>query len=280
MELILEAPGLSILQKITEKVYSALNQINQRPIRGEYKAWIYKFYPVLSLFFNLTVDHIPKSTINKPQTRASSFLKCWLNIPKCATLASLFNPEVAKFPHLPHVHEKAKLRLLASVHVSKDLNLKEMQSLISDPALGKRECIPPGCLNILPAHPPSTPPTVSVRSLMNSFNNTLIRQHTNHWNSHLESLSVQSKLLDIVGVENETHAWSRIMFSLPAGQMSFMIRAGIDCLPTPVNLCRWKIQSDTIAALSATLDLVQFTIFSIAVLQLSTKNATPSSAHW
>jgi len=34
------------------------------------------------------------------------------------------------------------------------------------------------------------------------------------------------------------------MFSLPAGQMSFMIRAGIDCLPTPVNLCRWKIQSD------------------------------------
>ena len=34
------------------------------------------------------------------------------------------------------------------------------------------------------------------------------------------------------------------MFSLPAGQMSFLIRAGIDCLPSPVNLCRWKIQCD------------------------------------
>ena len=34
------------------------------------------------------------------------------------------------------------------------------------------------------------------------------------------------------------------MFSLPAGQMSFMIRAGADCLPSPVNLCRWRIQSD------------------------------------
>jgi len=84
-------------KKITEKVYSALYQIDQRPIRGEYKAWIYKFYLVPSLFFNLAVDHIPKSTINKLQTRASSFLKRWLNIPKCATLASLFHPEVAIF---------------------------------------------------------------------------------------------------------------------------------------------------------------------------------------
>ena len=34
------------------------------------------------------------------------------------------------------------------------------------------------------------------------------------------------------------------MFSLPAGQMSFLIRAGIDCLPSSVNLCRWNIQCD------------------------------------
>ena len=210
----------SLSKKITEKVYSAFNQIDQGPIRGEYKAWIYKFYLVPSLFFNLAFDHIPKSTINKIQSRASSFLKRWLNIPKCATLASLFHPEVKKIPYLPHVCVKAKLRLLASVHVSKDLNIKEMQGQISDPAFEKRECIPPGCLNILPADPTSTPPTVLVRFLMKSFNNTLIWQHTNNWNSHVESLSVESKLQDIVCVENQTPVWSRIMFSLPAGQMS------------------------------------------------------------
>ena len=76
--------------------------------------------------FNL--DHILKSTINKLQTRASSFIKHWLNIQKCATLASLFHPEEQIFPTS---HEKAKLRLVTSVHVSKDLNLKEMQGLIS-----------------------------------------------------------------------------------------------------------------------------------------------------
>ena len=34
------------------------------------------------------------------------------------------------------------------------------------------------------------------------------------------------------------------MFALPAGQLSFLLRAGVDCLPSPVNLQRWRIQTD------------------------------------
>ena len=48
-------------KKITEKVYRALDEIDKRPIRGEYKVWIYKSYLVPSLTFNLTVERIPKS---------------------------------------------------------------------------------------------------------------------------------------------------------------------------------------------------------------------------
>ena len=39
--------------------------------------------------------------------------------------------------------------------------------------------------------------------------------------------------------------WSRIITSLPAGQLSFLLRAGIDCLPTPVTLSRWRYQCDS-----------------------------------
>ncbi len=88
-------------KKLTERVYTALNEIDQRPIRGEYKAWIYKFYLVPSLLFNLTVYHIPQSTIKKIQTRATSVLKRWLRIPRCATLASIFHPDVTTFPTYP-----------------------------------------------------------------------------------------------------------------------------------------------------------------------------------
>ena len=91
-----------------------------------------------TIFSVVLVTHLHNCTINKIQTRASSILKRWLNIPKCAILAFVFHPEVTNFSYLPHVHEKAKLRLLASVHVSKDLNLKKMQGQINDPAFEKR----------------------------------------------------------------------------------------------------------------------------------------------
>ena len=39
--------------------------------------------------------------------------------------------------------------------------------------------------------------------------------------------------------------WFRIITSLPAGQLSFLLRAGIDCLPTPVTLSRWRYQCDS-----------------------------------
>ena len=37
-------------------------------------------------------------------------------------------------------------------------------------------------------------------------------------------------------------AWKRIRDGLPAGQLSFILRAASDTLPTPLNLHRWKIQ--------------------------------------
>ena len=38
--------------------------------------------------------------------------------------------------------------------------------------------------------------------------------------------------------------WNRILDGLPAGQLSFLLRAGSDTLPTPLNLKRWRIRVD------------------------------------
>ena len=54
--------------------------------------------------------------------------------------------------------------------------------------------------------------------------------------AHLESLSVQRKFIELIPLESESKVWSRIVTSLPAGQL---ICAGIDCLPT---LSRWRFQ--------------------------------------
>ena len=53
---------------------------------------------------------------------------------------------------------------------------------------------------------------------------------------------MQSKLTEAVNLEKESQVWKRIRDDLPAGQLSFILRAASDTLPTPLNLRRWKIQ--------------------------------------
>ena len=53
---------------------------------------------------------------------------------------------------------------------------------------------------------------------------------------------MQSKLTEAVNLEQESQVWKRIRDGLPAGQLSFILRAASDTLPTLLNLRRWKIQ--------------------------------------
>ena len=46
----------------------------------------------------------------------------------------------------------------------------------------------------------------------------------------------QLHVSSIVHLEKESHIQSPIMHSILAGQMSFMIRAGINCLLLPINI--------------------------------------------
>ena len=45
----------------------------------------------------------------------------------------------------------------------------------------------------------------------------LTARHAAVWNTHLESLMVQRKFIDLIPLESESRVWSRIITSLPAG---------------------------------------------------------------
>uniref|UniRef100_A0A1X7UX59 Reverse transcriptase domain-containing protein n=1 Tax=Amphimedon queenslandica TaxID=400682 RepID=A0A1X7UX59_AMPQE len=227
-------------KKITKKLYDALCAIDSRPIRGEYKAWIYKSYLAPAIQFHLSVDKISAGVTKKIQRRATSLLKKWLKIPRCATLAVLFHPEILNIPYLPHLLEKSKLRFLSLPSLSHDHNIKSLSTLISDPKFLESENVPPKVAEIIST---SNPPNKlsELRLLLKQLRTS----HIFEWNSSLESLTVQNKLLDIIPLESDSKVWSRVITALPAGQLSFIIRAGIDCLPTPMTLCRWKYRTDS-----------------------------------
>jgi len=105
-----------------------MERLDAIPIRGDCKIWIYRYYVIPAIFFQLAVNNIPPTTISKIQAMATHFLKKWLRLLRCATLSILFHPNVLNLPYLPHSQEKAKLNLLTTVTSSPDPKIKELLS--------------------------------------------------------------------------------------------------------------------------------------------------------
>ena len=236
--------------KLKSRFLTALSNIDSRPIRGEYKAWILKNYLAPSMFFHLAVDKVSDSVLKKLQSQATKLLKKWLTLPRSSTLSVLFHPFVMNFPHLPNLRDKAKLSLLASIASSSDHLVREASLLLSDGDFTRRQCIPEHIYPLLKAAKDSvdslqlsTDP-VATRALKAAAAKQLNTHNAAKWDAQLDGLQVQSKFKDIVTLESDCPVWNRIISGLPSKQMSFVLRAGSDTLPTPLNLARWKIQSN------------------------------------
>ena len=99
----LQASCQAASERKNKRVSEALKQVNQRPVRGEYKVWN------VSLIL-LAVDAIPDPTIRSLQSSTTRYIKKWLNLPRCATPAAIFHPEVLNLPVLPHLRERERER--------------------------------------------------------------------------------------------------------------------------------------------------------------------------
>ena len=235
----------SASSRLLKTASNALGEIDKQPIRGEYKCWILKHYLAPSLHFYLAIDDIPEETIKRLQTRVNKIVKKWLNLPRSATLATVYHPSVLAMPFFPHARLKAKVDYLRAISTSQDPLLCELSQSLSTQNLPMS--IPSPSFDILQAARDSIGhlPSVKPASQLKKVTRHLIQAHqASYWDTHLETLTVQSKFKDVVALETDCQVWNRIQFGLPAGQLSFLLRAGADCLPTPLNLRRWRIQTD------------------------------------
>ena len=223
---------------------SILSRLDRAKIRGEYKVWIYKRYLVPSLHFKLSVNPISTQTIKKANALATKCIKSWLGLTRSTTVAVLHHPDVLGIPFLKNYSTKAKLSYLSAVMVSKDPVIEEIAILSSSPAFSRDVNIPVSACNALQLAVGSIKEINRV-TLPKSTRAIQVKIEREHWNSHLHKLTVQKKFSDVCVLERDTNVWSRIMGGLPAGQLSFILRAASDTLPTPLNLARWRYKTDS-----------------------------------
>ena len=124
-----QSPASTAKKQLEEKISLALKSIDSRPIRGEYKVWIYRKYVVPSSRYLLTVDPISDNGIRSIQSTAMKFKK-WLRLPRNAMQVILFHPEALNCPHLPTERLKAKVSQLATISTSCDTKIQEINHTI------------------------------------------------------------------------------------------------------------------------------------------------------
>ena len=113
--------------------------------------------------------------------------------------------------------------------------IKECLILLTDPEFLKWIDIPTDICTILDSARRSISSTTDSHQT-ESYHH---QRQADFWNSTLTPLLVQSKFEDIILLEPQSRTWNCLQAGLPASQPSFLIQAGADCLPTPLNLQRW-----------------------------------------
>jgi hypothetical protein len=227
----------STTKKLKDEVLTVMNRIDKCIIRGEFKVWIYQHYFVPSLRFLLCVSSITGSQIASIQRHITRFLKSWLALPNCATLASIFHPHSLAIKYLPHYQEEAQLTLLHTINSSSDPLICDIGNISRPPlSAASLEAIEKAKEEI------TSNATSSNAARRRKAKENLLAAHSSRWNYHLGGLQVQKKLVDVIALEESSPVWQRLMFGLPAGQLSFLIRSSIDSLPTPTSLARWNMK--------------------------------------
>ena len=182
------------------------------------------------------VDLHSENSLVSIQQKLTKFIKKWLNLPRCCTLAAIYHPDVLKLQFLPQCREHAKLSMVSALEATSDLAIKECLALLSDPKFLEQNNIPRDTCLILDSARKSISSLTKI-AIKKRAKEILRQRQADIWNASLTPLLVQSKF--IILLEPQSHTWNRLLAGLPAGQLSFLIRAGADCLPTPLNLRRW-----------------------------------------
>ena len=198
-----------------------------------------------SLHFQMMVNNISSTVIKKANALATKCVKSWLGLTRETSDAVLYHPNVFNIPSLASLKIKAKLTYLAPVVVSQDPLIEEIADLSSSPSFERNVGIPKTAREILQKGVQSVE-LIDRKTLPHALKGSFKESESTRCSNCLSELTVQIKFADVCLLEEDNRVWSRIFQGLhvPSGQLSFMIRAASDTLPTPLNLIRWKYRTD------------------------------------
>ena len=176
-----------------------MKRIDSYTILDEFKVWIYQNYFVPSIHFLLCLSDITPSQLASIQCQITRFLKSWLKLPKCATLALIFHPKSLGNTHVPRFRELAQLTLVQTVESSLDPLVQDIQPTFA--------CLPELSTASLQAIQKAgdTMSSNTIKShecCCRKAKEDLLANHSLQWDHQISKLTMQNKLLDVTPLDS------------------------------------------------------------------------------
>ena len=208
----------------------------------------------------MTVHSLGASHHNRPSGRGTSplekldalelrYLRNWLNIPKSAT-RSVFTSAVFNLEPISKLAERARVASHARMREKADSNVQTvLDAKIARESELKYDSVKHSVRaeeTYLKAQDEF--PRLRGKRLVDAAKKIVNSDHEKAVLDFLAGKSVQGKFSDIVKLQAEDPFYHSIMYDLPHKQLSWLMRACVDVLPSYANLRRWnKVLSDKCA---------------------------------
>ena len=226
------------LQDIIEK---GLENIEKSLVRNEYKLRIYAQYFLPSLRFHLTVNDVCSTHLHSLNSLTDRYIKKWAGLPHPGTLAFLHMPKGLNVKSISDLYEECHTNAYISSRVKGDdlVNHCLDSKLTRESEWTRKISQTVKSNNILEQVEEDLPNDASLHQKQTKAKDILREDSSELWHSHVKSLVVQGRFLDLLSLQERSFEWNSIVYNLPARVSKFLINSVSDTLNTRANLQRW-----------------------------------------
>lgn len=245
------------VQQLRKDLSSGLQSIDNTQLPGKLKAWCLQFGLLPRMLWPLAVYEVPISTVEKLERGVTGYIKKWLGVPRCLTTIGLYGDGILKLPltSLTEEFKCAKTRLQMTLNESRDLVVSNNAPTLATgrkwtPAKAVEEATAAlkhadivgyvqqgrGGFGLTATRPAWSKAAAPERRKM-VVEEVRHQEEAGRW-AKAVSLAKQGQWTRWDSVERRKISW-KDMWAMEARQLSFIIRATYDVLPTPVNLHQW-----------------------------------------
>ena len=251
------------VQQVRQDIADGLESINKTLLPGKLKLWCLQFGLLPRVMWPLTVYEVPITTVEKMERTITSYVKKWLGVPRCLSNIGLYGKGVLELPltSLTEEYKCSKVRLQMTLKDSKDQTIskaapplqtgwkwtpaKAVQQATS--ALRHQDIVGNiqhgrGGLGLAASKPMFHKATTYERRKL--VVEEVRRQEETARSAKAVSLAKQGQWTRWEGLERRKINWSEL-WQMEASNISFIIRAVYDVLPSPKNLHQWYGEDPT-----------------------------------